>query len=126
LGVSVERKVLSSIGTRDELLGALESAAAGELEKAKSVLGTATLGSALDSELSAIDRILADENVLGALRMLPAKSLLHFVARRAGCKNAADLMRSLRANCKPTDFAATAVVRDAILGSILTPAMPSA
>lgn len=108
LGVSVERKVLSAIGTRDELLGALEAAAVGEIEKAKAVLGAATLGSALDRELATIDRILASRDVLGALRLLPAKALLHFVARRAGCKNASDLMRSLRANFKPTDFEVSA------------------
>lgn len=103
LAVSVERKLVSAAPERSKLLSEIRRAAVEEVRKAES-LSPDELEKLFDQELNEIDRVLSTRDVSKALRLLPAKNLLNRLAPRAGCRNAADLMRSLRHNFRPDGF----------------------
>lgn len=105
LAVSVEKKLLAAAATRDQLVEAIRNAADAELAKASSMISAPRIEAAFDAEVTKLRSILDAGDATGALRYLPAKELLNALAPRAGCKNGADLMRSLRRNFKPADFA---------------------
>lgn len=107
LGVSLERKVMAAVSSRDALLAQMKAAAETELQKAQGQLSPEQLEQLLDTELSTIDNILATQDIEAALRLLPGKELLATLAPKAGCRTGSDLMRSLRRNFKPDEFPAT-------------------
>jgi hypothetical protein len=104
LAVSVERKLLAASATRDSLVAEIRRAAESEIEKASTAIAPNRLEEDFDSELKDIDRIINSKEISKILRLLPAKDLLAKLSPRAGCKNGADLMRSLKRNFKPADF----------------------
>lgn len=104
LAVSVEKKLLATTSSREELASRIREAAANELQKAQSTISPDHVEALFSSELSAIDLVIGKANIEEALRLLPAKELLNSLAPRAGCKNGSDLMRSLRRNFKPDEF----------------------
>lgn len=103
LAVSVDRRLLSAATDRDAVVKEIRQAAAAEVQKAAAV-GPDQATQVFDQEVSSIEQVIATRNIQAALRLLPAKELLAHLAPRAGCRNAADLMRSLRRNFKPADF----------------------
>jgi energy-coupling factor transporter ATP-binding protein EcfA2 len=117
LAVSVERRVLAAASSRDAVLAEIERVSLEELAKAEAALDAKELGSMLDSELAAIDRVLEAKETTAALQLLPAKPLLQSLASRAGCRTPADLMRSLKHNFSPSDFEVLAALREEIMAS---------
>jgi ABC-type lipoprotein export system ATPase subunit len=107
LGVSVERKILASACSVEELSKSIRDAASAELQKAQTRLSPDEVEDVFNSEIEAIDTVLNERNVEKALRLLPAKELLNALAPKAGCKNSSDLMRALRRNFKPDEFEPT-------------------
>ena len=114
LAVSVEKKLLAAAATRDDLVAAIRVAAEAELEKANNMISPPQIEGAFDAEVARLRAIVDAHDAVGALRYVPSKELLNSLAPRAGCKNGADLMRSLRRNFKPTDFALTKELSRAI------------
>jgi energy-coupling factor transporter ATP-binding protein EcfA2 len=114
LAVSVEKKLLAAAPTREALVAAIRSAADVELAKANSMISPPQIESAFDAEVAKLKLLIETRNSIEALRYLPSKELLNSLAPRAGCKNGADLMRSLRRNFKPSDFSLTGELSRAI------------
>lgn len=104
LSVSIEKKVLASASSRETLVAELRAAAEQEVQKATSAIGADQIELDLDKELQAIDAVIRSGEAAAALRLLPSKEILNTLAPRAGCKNGADLMRSLKRNFSPGDF----------------------
>lgn len=104
LSVSVERKVLAAICSRDALVEELRAAANSEVQKANTAIGPDQVEHALDHELTKIDETIQSDDVVAALRLIPAKEILAVLAPRTGCKNGTDLMRSLKRNFLPSHF----------------------
>lgn len=111
LGLSLDRSLLSAAGNREQLLQKMREAAETEIEKAHQKLSPEIVESQLDAVVAEIDAVIAATDIERALRLLPAKELANKLAPRAGCKSAADLMRSLRHNFKPVDFGLTEELR---------------
>jgi energy-coupling factor transporter ATP-binding protein EcfA2 len=107
LAVSVEKKLLAAAATREEMVAAIREAAEVELAKAITMTATPQIEGAFDIEVATLQALIAARDAVGALRYVPSKELLNSLAPRAGCKNGADLMRSLRRNFKPIDFVLT-------------------
>ena len=107
LAVSVEKKLLAAAATRDALVATIRAAAEAELAKAANTISPPQIEAAFDAEVEKLRSLIQTRDAIGALRYVPSKELLNSLAPRAGCKNGADLMRSLRRNFKPTDFALT-------------------
>ncbi|MDD2750108.1 AAA family ATPase [Acidithiobacillus sp.] len=107
LAVSLERKLLVATSSREELATKIREAAASELQKAESTISPDLVEATFNAEFTAIESAITASDIEVALRFLPAKELLNTLAPRAGCKNGSDLMRSLRRNFKPDEFAAT-------------------
>lgn len=103
LAVSIDRKLLAAATDRAILVDEIRQAATTEVQKATAI-GPDQVNQAFDDEVNSIEEVIAAKNVEMALRLLPAKELLAKLAPKAGCKNATDLMRSLRRNFKPSDF----------------------
>lgn len=103
LAVSIERKILTTIVDESALLSELRRAANEEVKKAAAV-SPDDVERILKEELQLIDRTINAADISGCLRLIPAKELLGNLAPRAGCKNGADLMRSLKRNFRPEDF----------------------
>lgn len=118
LAVSVEKKLLAATATRDQMVDAIRGAADTEIAKAASTISAPQVEAAFDAEVAKLRSIVDAGDAVGALRYLPSKELLNSLAPRAGCKNGADLMRSLRRNFKPTDFAITSELARAIEPSV--------
>lgn len=104
LGVSVQKKVLSTIRSEEDLISRIRDASTLELAKAKEAIGSDQLEGGLLNELRRIDEAIESRGIDVALRLLPGKELLQLLAPRAGCKNGADLMRALRCNFEPATF----------------------
>lgn len=107
LAVSVEKKLLAAAATRDDLVAAIRAAADAELAKATNMISPPQIEEAFDAEVARLQSLLETRDAIGALKYVPSKELLNALAPRAGCKNGADLMRSLRRNFKPADFTLT-------------------
>lgn len=105
LAVSLEKQVLAASSTREALVARLNAAAGDELAKAVSAVGPDRIEQRLDDELESIDRACQRRDISAALRYLPAKQMLNSLAPRAGCKNGMDMMRSLKRNFDPDNFA---------------------
>jgi len=114
LAVSVQRKVLTGCISRDELVTKIERAASEEIAKAAFSISANQLVIELDKEIADIDDVAASSNVMLALTLLPAKTLINTLAPKAGCRNENALMRSLRRNFSPADFPITAELANAI------------
>lgn len=104
LAVSIDRNLMAAATDRAALELQLREAATTEVEKASAALGPDQVTEAFAEEVTAIERVITTRNVEASLRILPGKALLAQLAPRAGCRNAADLMRSLRRNFKPAEF----------------------
>jgi hypothetical protein len=104
LAVSIERKLLAASATRELLVDEIRRAAMSEREKVTATIADDRLIEEFDSELHTIEEVIKSREISEVLRLLPAKDLLAKLAPRAGCRNGADLMRSLKRNFKPEDF----------------------
>jgi ABC-type lipoprotein export system ATPase subunit len=114
LGVSVDRKTLAKVASRDALISLVKDAATDELDKAHAKLSPTEIEDALDAEIQEVESIIARRDIDLALKLLPSKELLNSLAPRAGCGNASSLMRSLRNNFKPDQFPATKILAEQI------------
>lgn len=114
LAVSVEKKLLAAAATRDQVVEAIRTSADAELTKAAGTISAPRLEAEFDAEVAKLRAIVDAGDAIAALRYVPSKELLNALAPRAGCKNGADLMRSLRRNFKPTDFSLTSELSRAI------------
>lgn len=114
LAVGLDRKTIGALATREDFIARLRESAAFELNKATVAIGPDEIESRFSIEVVEIDKIIAARQVPKILRYLPGKQVLQQLAPRAGCKNGADLMRSLRRNFKPADFASTAALAETI------------
>jgi hypothetical protein len=112
LAVSVERSLLAATPTQEQLAIKIREAAAKEIQKAESKLSPDQVEAAFNVEVSAIEAVIARNDVPAALRLVPAKELLNTLAPRAGSRNGTDLMRSLRRNFKPGNFSDTKSLSD--------------
>lgn len=118
LAVSLERKTLANIETKDHLVEQIKEAADGEIQKAIESLGVDNMQHQLETEIKIIEDAVNSRDHVTALRLLPGKELLNTLAPRAGCKNANDLMRSLRKNFKPEEFVMIKDLKDQLIDSI--------
>ena len=107
LAVSVEKKLLAAASTRDELVAEIQRAAEAELAKAAGMISPEQIEAAFDAELAKLRLLVETRDAIGALRYVPSKELLNSLAPRTGCRNGADMMRSLRRNFRPGDFSLT-------------------
>ncbi|HEX9600613.1 MAG TPA: hypothetical protein VF985_03910, partial [Mariniflexile sp.] len=86
LGVSIEKKVLSSIETVEELRKAVAKGA--ELEQAKAeTVGKERMLQILDEELEKCQKALREKSISKILTLMPGKQLLNKLAPKAGCKS---------------------------------------
>jgi len=118
LGVSLRKRVVKDSKNKEQLLSHLKEASDGELRKAVQVCNITTLEAYLDEELVSISEAIASKNIDRALYFIPGKELLNLIAPKAGCRNSDDLMRSLKRNFKPEDFAQISVFKEK-LGAII-------
>lgn len=102
--LSLERSVLSSVGTKDEAMRHIRTKVTEEVSKAVDAMSETAFEERLDRELAEIEKTIQDKNVLNALRLLPGKELLAKLAPMTGCKNGTDLMRSIKRNLSVKDF----------------------
>ena len=107
LAASLPRKDLENVTTADALVDAIASACAAEIEKAEQVFDRTRAEELVQQELSGIDQIIASRSLEGALKYCPGKELLQKLAPKAGCRNSADLMRSLSKNFDADSFSHT-------------------
>ena len=105
LGVSLTKRVLKDSENEEHLLNNLKEASEEEIQKAVVICGIESLESSLQEELAAINTVIETRDVNTALYYLPGKELINKLAPKAGCRNGDDLMRSLRRNYSPADFA---------------------
>lgn len=110
LAVSVSRKILDKAAALDELIGVVRQECEIEAAKAHMRFDPDDAEQFIRDEVSRLNTIVTAGNVVEALKYLPGKELLNKLAPRAGCANATDVMRSLRANFKPADFSETAAL----------------
>lgn len=118
LAVSVEKKLLATAATRDQLVLEIRAAAEQEIAKAENMISADQVEAIFDAEVAKLQSFIDAGDAIGALRYVPSKELLNSLAPRAGCKSGADLMRSLRRNFKPTDFELTNELARAIEPSV--------
>lgn len=117
LAVSIEKKLLAAAEAKESLVAQMRQAAEDELQKAASTISPEQVEAAFHMEVQAIDAVISHRDAQTALRFLPAKHLLNTLAPRAGCKNASDLMRSVRRNFKPEEFSLTKALADELRSS---------
>jgi hypothetical protein len=104
LAASLARKDLEGIVTAEQLVDAIADACAVEISKAQEVFDRKRATELINHELATIDEIIKLKNLDVALRYVPGKSLLQKLAPKAGCRNGADLMRSLSKNFQASNF----------------------
>lgn len=102
--MSLERFILSSVTTKEEAMQYIRDKSKEEIRKAVEAMSEQVFEERLDKELEGIDKVLTDNDVVKALMYVPGKQLLSALAPRAGCKNATDLMRSVKRNLVVADF----------------------
>lgn len=115
VGVTLDRTALAGATDANALANLLRSACEAELARADQALNPDTIVTDLEDELAKIDAIVSAGDVAAALKTLPGKELANKLAPKAGCKNAADLMRSLTRNFSADDFEATKSLRAALV-----------
>ncbi|MEY8849844.1 ATP-dependent endonuclease [Psychroserpens sp. XS_ASV72] len=103
LGVSLEKKVLSSIDTVDELKDAIAKGA--ELEKAKAEsIGKEQMLKILDEELSKCQKALDDKSIPEILKLIPGKQLLNKLAPKAGCRSERNFANAVKKHIDIKDY----------------------
>lgn len=112
--MSLERSVLCTVDTKEDAMDHIRRKSVEEVSKAVSAMSEEAFERRLDAELAAIDSALAERSVDAALVLLPGKQLLSRLAPRAGCKNAIDLMRSVKRNLDPESFLPVARLSEAL------------
>ena len=120
LGVSLERKVMSGISSKDHLLELIRNASDFEIGKARNMLDNTTLEEKFNLELDLIDTIIQSNDIDMALRLLPGKELLNKLAPKAGCRSSIELMRSLKKNFKPNEFEQTMNLQSLLINNLST------
>ena len=118
LGVSLTKKVLANSESTEELIEELKDAADEEIKKATEVCSVETLKSLLEEEVGRIDSTINNRDINTALLLLPGKELLNRLAPKAGCRNADDLMRSLKRNFKPNEFEILSHLQKSVLNAV--------
>lgn len=116
--MSLERSVLSNVGTKEDAMRQIRSKSSVEVSKAVEAMSELVFERRLDQELAAIDRAIDQRDVLTALKFLPGKELLAKLAPLTGCKNGTDLIRSIKRNLSAEDFAAISLLSSEIQRSI--------
>ncbi|MHB1329616.1 MAG: AAA family ATPase [Gemmatimonadales bacterium] len=107
LAVSVERRIVAGVSTRDEMVAAIKKAANDEVQKAEETISATQMEQLFDQEMKRLETVLATPKIIEVLRYLPAKELLATLAPRAGCRSGTDVMRTLRRHFKPEEFLVT-------------------
>ena len=103
LGVSLEKKVLSSIDTVDELKDAIAKGA--ELEKAKAEsIGKEQMLKILDEELSKCQKALDNKSIPEILKLIPGKQLLNKLAPKAGCRSERNFANAVKKHINIEDY----------------------
>lgn len=102
--LSIEKSVLANVSTKEEAMEHIRTKSAEEASKAVEAMSETVFEQRLDVGLNLIDQTIADQDVPTALKLLPGKQLLAILAPKAGCKNATDLMRSIKRNLLPEPF----------------------
>jgi len=115
LAASISRKTVEGIATAEELVDAISDACAAEIAKAQQVFDKDRTTTLVQDELSRIDAVVSSRDLDAALRYCPGKDLLQKLAPKAGCRNGADLMRSLSKNFKASDFSHTNALREQLV-----------
>lgn len=112
LAVSLSRKNLDGMTTAEQLVDAIAEACAAEISKAQETFDKVRAAELISNELRIIDKIIETRDLESALRYIPGKELLQKLAPRAGCRNGADLMRSLSRNFEAGSFVHTQALKD--------------
>ncbi len=118
LGVSLRKRVIKDSENKEQLIAHLKEASNGELQKAVQACDIQILEAYLDEELASISEAIESQNIDRALYFIPGKELLNRIAPKAGCRNGDDLMRSLKRNFKPEDFAQISVFKEKLSAAI--------
>jgi ABC-type cobalamin/Fe3+-siderophores transport system ATPase subunit len=104
VSISLERKILSSVSTKEDAMEHIRGISDIELTKAADAMDINVFETKLDSELEKINSTIQERDIYMALKLLPGKELLNKLAPRAGCKNGTDLMRSVKRNLNIDSF----------------------
>ena len=115
--MSLERSVLSTVETKDEVMIHIRNKSTEEVSKAVEAMSEKVFEERLDEELKAIDNALASRDVFVALKFVPGKQLLAKLAPKTGCKNGTDLMRSVKRNLRFEEFEKMKSLADALMSS---------
>jgi ABC-type lipoprotein export system ATPase subunit len=115
LAASLPRNAIDQNVTAEELVNAIAEACAAEIAKAQDMFDRVRATDLVQQELATIDEIIASRNLDDALKYCPGKELLQKLAPRAGCRNGADLMRSLRKNFEASAFTHTNALREQLV-----------
>ena len=104
LAISINRKALSEIRTKEGLLNKIDKSIDEETAKIDSSISHDTIEKEIDEEAHVIQEYCNDKNFLACLKMLPGKEMLNRIAPLAGCKSSTDLMRAVKTNLHAEDF----------------------
>jgi len=118
LRLSLEKSVINHVSSKEEAMNLIRQKSTSEIAKAVQAMDETIFEQRLDEELSRIEEIISNRDTLGALRFLPGKQLAASLAPKAGCKNAADLMRSIKKNLSVASFPAIAALKNSIAAGI--------
>lgn len=103
LGVSIEKKVLSSIDSIEDLRNAIAKGA--ELEQAKAeTIGKEQMLKILDEELKNCKKALDEKSLSKILKLIPGKQLLNKLAPKAGCRSERNLANAVKKHINITDY----------------------
>lgn len=103
LGVSLKKKVLSSIDSIDELKEAIAQGA--ELEKAKAEsIGKEQMLLILDEELTKCQKALEERSIDQVLKLIPGKQLLNKLAPKAGCRSERNFANAVKKHISIEDY----------------------
>jgi ABC-type lipoprotein export system ATPase subunit len=117
LAASLSRKTIDGISTAKELVDAITGACAIEIEKAQAAFDKNRTTDLIQRELAQIDQAIMSRNLEDVLKYCPGKELLQKLAQKAGCRNGADLMRSLSKNFEAKGFTHTNALREKLVAS---------
>lgn len=118
LAASLSRKNLEGLTTAEQLVDAITEACTHEIAKAQEVFDRTRTTQLIQQELSAIDGIFESKNLDEALKYIPGKELLQKLSPKAGCRNGADLMRSLSKNFEASNFCHIRALREQLIADL--------
>jgi energy-coupling factor transporter ATP-binding protein EcfA2 len=117
LAASLPKKALAEIADAGQLVDAIADACSKEITKAQELFDKARATQLIQQELSKIDEIDNSRNLDAALKYIPGKELLQKLAPKAGCRNGADLMRSISKNFNASQFSHTNELREQLIAT---------